>query len=140
MKFELDGTASQVTLDLTRFYADDDGNGNSESIRLQAYDDEHNLADEFVAVAESLSGDASLTFEVESGFSELVITSGAYDDSGEFIFGALSDGTDNSGVVSGSDTGSDFMVESIEFDYTPTDDSDISLMGVADTTTDTLLG
>ena len=140
LKFELEGTASQVTLDLIRFYADDDGNGNCESIRLQAYDDEHNLVEEFVAVAESLSGDASLTFEMESGFSELMITSGAYDDSGEFIYGALSDGTDNSGAVSDDGTGSDFMVESIAFDYTPTDDSDISLIGVADTTTDTLLG
>lgn len=128
LKFELSETVSQVMLNLTRFYSNEDGNGNAESIRVQAFNKEHHLLEEFVAVAENLSGESSLTFGVAEGFSELVVTSGAYDGD-EFIYGALSDGTGSSGAVTGSERNSDFMIEAIEFESTP-------LLGVAQTTAD----
>ena len=97
---------------MIRFYSNDDANGNSESIRIQAIDENKNMIGEVVAIADSIDGNSSLTFELESGFRELILTSGAYNDE-EFIYGALSDSEGNAILPTGEGMGSEFMIEAV---------------------------
>ncbi len=128
LKFELEEGATTAVLDLSSFYFDDDGEGNSESVRLQAFDAEGNLVEELIASADSDTGESTISFEVESGFSELVVSAGAYD--GErFVYGSLIN-AEGSSVESSSN--SEFLIDSIEFEFGETQDMDTQPYALVD--------
>ena len=137
LRFELTNVATNVVLNLKEFYSNDDGNGNSESVRVQVFDENNTLVKETTAVADSLSGDGSVALSVESGFKSLVVTSGAYQ-SDEFLFGSLADGTGTSSFGGNASGNSEFTIEAIEFEFGATsNDQFISLMGVNDNNMET---
>ena len=139
LKFELSETATKAVLNLERFYFDDDGNGNSESVRVQAFDENNTLVKEVIAIADSLSGNSSMALSVETGFKSLVVTSGAYQDDA-FLFGSLADATGSSSSGGNVVGNSEFMIEAIEFEFGSTDNEQfISLMGVNDNNIETLV-
>jgi hypothetical protein len=125
LRFDLDSPATKVTVDLTRFFLDDDANAFSynEAGRLQALDDQGNVVAEATFVANSASGNQSIVLDHAAGFSAVVISAGAYDGQGDFIFGAYAD---DAGLfasapytAAGKLYGSDFLLDSIEFELAP---------------------
>jgi hypothetical protein len=116
LRFQLDDPATLVTLDLTLFYANDDGNGNAESVRIQAFDLDGNQVAEVVSSASNSEGTASIQLEATEGFTALVVTSGVYDGA-DFVFGGLADETGILGQAPLIGTGSDFLIQSIEFAF-----------------------
>ena len=116
LRFTLRDLATRVTLDLTSFYADDDGNGNHESVRIQAFDAAGDVVAELVASAENSDGQSTVSLDVDTGFMTLVVTSGVYD-GGEFVFGGLADDAGGLGQAPSGSTGSDLLIEAIEFTY-----------------------
>ena len=95
LRFDLSQEATRVTVDLARFYVDDDANT-------------FNFKE--------------VTLDFAGGFSAVVLTAGAYHD-GTFVFGAYANdaGQYASDPYQGGGKlhGSDFVVEAIEFQLAP---------------------
>ncbi len=121
LKFDLLGDmATRVTIDVSRMYANDDG-ANYEAGRLQAFDDAGNLVDEVVFSAADSGHQQQATLEAAEGFSSIVVSAGAYDDT-TFVFGGYVDEAGDfttAPYVSSSQKGSDFMLEAVEFEFGP---------------------
>jgi hypothetical protein len=116
LRFELEDTATVVLVDLTLFYSDDDGNGNSESVRVQAFNADGEQVGELVSTADDLDGTATVRLQALEGFNSVVVTSGVYDGD-EFVFGGLADDNGELGQSPSASQGSDFMIEAIEFAF-----------------------
>ncbi|HNC53714.1 MAG TPA: hypothetical protein PLO14_16045, partial [Accumulibacter sp.] len=121
LRFDLDDSATKVTLNLSKLFADDDANllQHNEAGRLQALDEFGNTVGELRFVAKSSSGNQEVSLEASSGFRSLVITAGAYNAAGDFVFGAYA-GDDGQAVdpyqAAGKLHGSDFLIHNVEFE------------------------
>jgi len=92
-----------------------------EAGRLQALDNSGNVVAEIGFVADRSDGTKTVTLSHAAGFSSLVVTAGAYDGS-DFVFGAYAEGDGSFGAApynDGSWHGSDFLVDSVEFELVP---------------------
>jgi len=123
LRFDLDNAASRVTVDLTKFYVDDDANvfNYNEAGRLQALDAQGNVVAEVTFVADSTSGNKTVTLDHGDGFSSVVLTAGAYNGS-NFVFGAYANDAGAFATAPYNDGklhGSDFLLDSIEFQLAP---------------------
>ncbi len=121
LRFNLEAEASGVTVDLSRFYINDDGAMYYEAGRLRLLDASGNVVGETTFVADSAGGARTLSIDHAEGFSGLELSAGAYDGD-TFIFGAYADenGDFASAVFAdgaGKQHGSDFLVDWIEFDF-----------------------
>ena len=89
LRFDLSQEATRVTVDLARFYVDDDANtfNFNEAGRLQALDAQGQVVKEINFVADASGGNKEVTLDFAGGFSAVVLTAGAYHD-GTFVFGA----------------------------------------------------
>jgi len=123
LRFDLESPAARATVDLTRLFVGDDGNASGfvEAGRLQALDNSGNVVAEIGFVADRSDGTKTVTLSHAAGFSSLVVTAGAYDGS-DFVFGAYAEGDGSFGAApynDGSWHGSDFLVDSVEFELVP---------------------
>ena len=123
LRFELDQAANKVTVDLARFFLNDDGSVYAESGRLQVLDASGSVVGETVFSATATSGAMTVNLETEDAFSAVELTSGAYDGT-DFIFGAYADAGGDFGTAPYADAagklhGSDFLVDWVEFEFMP---------------------
>jgi hypothetical protein len=120
LRFDLDSEATKATVDLSRFFRDDDANvfNYNEAGRVQALDADGNVVAEQTFFANSSTGTQTVTLEYEEGFSVLVVTAGAYN-GGNFVFGAYANDAGGFAAApynNGKLHGSDFLLDSIEFE------------------------
>jgi hypothetical protein len=123
LRFELESPAARATVDLTRLFVADDGNASGfvEAGRLQALDEQGNVVAELSFAADRADGTKTVTLSHAAGFSSLVLTAGAYDGS-DFVFGAYAESDGSFAAAPYYDTswhGSDFLVDSVEFELVP---------------------
>lgn len=122
MRFQLAEEASSATVDLTRFYLQDDGLAFAEAGRLQAFDESGNLVGERTFTADRTSGNQQVTLNVAQGFHSLVVTAGVYNGA-TFVAGGYATPTGAFGSAplnsNGTLHGSDFMIDTVEFELLP---------------------
>jgi hypothetical protein len=129
LRFNLSQAATRVTVDLARFYVDDDANtfNFNEAGRLQALDAQGHVVKEISFAADTISGNKEVSMDYAGGFSAVVLTAGAYHD-GTFVFGAYANdaGQYASDPYQGGGKlhGSDFAVHAIEFQLAPVVNAD----------------
>jgi VCBS repeat-containing protein len=124
LRFDLSHDASRATLDLSRFYLQDDGLTFAEAGRVQAFDQNGNLVAEQSFVASSTTGNQEITLEAAGGFHSLVVTAGVYHGAdfveGGYATAAGAFGSD-SVLSDGKLHGSDFLIDAVEFEFLPAD-------------------
>ena len=130
LRFDLAAQANSVTVDLSRFFASDDGSMHFEAGRLRLLDSSGNVVAEMGFVADSTTGSKTVTLDAAAGFSSIELSAGAYNGS-DFVFGAYADaGGDFATAIytdsAGQAHGSEFLVDWIEVDF------QVPLVGVAD--------
>ena len=113
LRFELDGVATEATLEISRL---DTEGAFWESGRVQALDDQGNVVAEVLFNADDLAGDQPVQISSSQGFTQLVLTAGTYDGS-SFVYGALADDQgDYAAPANGAlSQGSDYLLDSVEF-------------------------
>jgi|GEM_PF-1111909 len=124
LRFTLDHVATRATVNLARFYVDDDANtfNYNEAGRLQALDAQGNVVAEVKFFAGNSSGAQSLTLDHAAGFSAIVLTAGAYNGS-TFVHGAYANDAGQFGtapyLAANALHGSEFLLDSAEFQLAP---------------------
>jgi hypothetical protein len=117
LRFELDGIATEATLEISRL---DTEGAFRESGRVQALDDQGNVVAEVLFNADDLAGDQPVQISASQGFTQLVLTAGTYDGS-TFVYGGLADdqGDYAAPADAGLSQGSDYLLDSVEFVFAP---------------------
>lgn len=109
----------------TDLYANESGNLD-EQARVQFFDESGILVDEYL-VTGSASGEVSMSFTTQSAFDYFVVTAGAYDGNGQFVYGSYAD--DNGVAASGEvNTGSELLIDAIQVGFRGSD----NVVNVAD--------
>jgi len=129
LRFDLNQTATGVTVDLARLEGDV-ASGLFEAGRLQLLDDMGSVVDELAFSAAAEVNEQLVTLGHDTGFSSVVLTAGVYNGE-DFVFGGLAD---NAGLYQsapqnlgdGTWNGSDYLVNAIEFEF-----GEITLVGIA---------
>jgi hypothetical protein len=116
LRFNLQHTATSVTLDLSRFQRADDGGALSESARVRLFDAQGNVVGEQVFTASTTAGDQSISLQLASGFVAVELTAGAYNGA-DFVPGAYVNAAGVFAAAPANGHGSDFMVDWAEFTW-----------------------
>ncbi|WP_374247339.1 cadherin-like domain-containing protein, partial [Zoogloea sp.] len=120
LRFDLADDATGVTVNLSRFFINDDGSLFTESGRLRLLDDSGNVVAETTFSAASAAGTQQVSLDAAGGFSAVELVAGAYDGT-DFVFGGYQDAAGGfGGGVTTDGTGqhgSDFMVDWVEFEF-----------------------
>lgn len=126
LRFNLETEATGVTVDLSRFFANDDGLGQSEAGRLRLFGANGEVVRESTFVADGATGERTISLGAAEGFTAVELSAGLYDD-GIFVFGGYANVEGGVGSTSNATAthGSDFMVDWIEFEVP------IDVVGVA---------
>ncbi|MBP6035306.1 MAG: PKD domain-containing protein, partial [Azonexus sp.] len=121
LRFNLDGEADAVTVNLSRFFIQDDGSLFAEAGRLRLLDANGAVVGEAVFHASSAAGSKQVTLTGQDHFVAVELNAGVYDGS-DFVFGGYANA--NGSFATGPTTdavggrhGSDFLVDSIEFNF-----------------------
>ncbi|MDW5284358.1 hypothetical protein R6Y90_05190, partial [Alteromonas macleodii] len=118
IRFDIDTSAMSGEIMFTDLYANESGNLD-EQARVQFFDESGNLVDEYL-VTGSASGEVSLNFTTQSAFDYFVVTAGAYDGNGQFVYGSYAD--DNGIAGSGEvNTGSELLIDAIQVGFRGSD-------------------
>ncbi len=120
LRFNLNTEATGVTLDLSRLYANDDLTGFNEAGRLRLLDANGAVVGESTFIANSSSGELTISLSADAGFTTVELTTGVYNGS-DFIFGGYGDMSGGLASAPYADSagkwhGSDFLVDWIEFE------------------------
>ena len=114
IRFDIDTSAMSGEIMFTDLYANESGNLD-EQARVQFFDESGNLVDEYL-VTGSASGEVSMGFTTQSAFDYFVVTAGAYDVNGQFVYGSYAD--DNGIAGSGeANTGSELLIDAIQVGF-----------------------
>ena len=125
IRFNIDTSAMSGEIMFTDLYANESGNLD-EQARVQFFDESGILVDEYL-VTGSASGEVSMSFTTQSAFDYFVVTAGAYDGNGQFVYGSYAD--DNGVAASGEvDTGSELLIDAIQVGFRGSD----NVVNVAD--------
>jgi len=121
LRIDLNGSATEVTLGLSRFFISDDGTLFVESGRVRLLDADGNVVGESVFQAESTTGLGTVTVASATSFTAIEISAGV-DDGNSFVFGGYADDDGSFGTApyvddSGRMHGSDFMLDWVEFRF-----------------------
>ncbi len=120
LRFNLADDATGVTVNLSRFFINDDGSLYTESGRLRLLDDAGNVVAETTFSAGSAAGSQQVSLHAAAGFSAVELVAGAYDGT-DFVFGAYQDAAGHAVPVAtdgaGQAHGSDFAVDWVEFEF-----------------------
>ncbi|MBL8450514.1 MAG: PKD domain-containing protein, partial [Dechloromonas sp.] len=121
LRFNLDGEADAVTVNLSRFFIQDDGSLFAEAGRLRLLDANGAVVGEAVFHANAASGNKQVTLTGQEHFVAVELNAGVYDGS-DFVFGGYANA--NGSFATGPTTdalggrhGSDFLVDSVEFNF-----------------------
>ena len=118
IRFDIDTSAMSGEIMFTDLYANESGNLD-EQARVQFFDESDNLVDEYL-VTGSDSGEISMNFTTQSAFDYFVVTAGAYDGNGQFVYGSYAD--DNGIAGSGeANTGSELLIDAIQVGFRGSD-------------------
>jgi large repetitive protein len=122
LRFQFDRDAQKATFELARFFLNDDGTSFAEAARVQAFDENGNLVGERYFTANSTAGDQTVSVEFGAGFRSVVVSTGALN-GGTFVYGAYANANGSfgtaPGVIDGKLKGSDFVIDSAEFEFAP---------------------
>ncbi len=144
LRFELDTLATEANFDFSQLNTEGELR---EAGRIQALNENGDVVSETLFVADGSSNNQQAQVSADEGFSQIILTSGAYDGN-TFVFGALVDEQGNfaSGPNETLSQGSDYLVNSAEFVFgaidnnqaasslpDETQDSTLPLIGVQDT-------
>ncbi|WP_232375928.1 PKD domain-containing protein [Alteromonas mediterranea] len=125
IRFNIDTSAMSGEIMFTDLYANESGNLD-EQARVQFFDESGILVDEYL-VTGSASGEVSMSFTTQSAFDYFVVTAGAYDGNGQFVYGSYAD--DNGVAASGEvNTGSELLIDAIQVGFRGSD----NVVNVAD--------
>jgi hypothetical protein len=119
LRFVLDEEANQITFQLSRFLANDDGTGLNEAGRLQLLDADGRLVEELFFYADQTDGTRQVSLSVAEGFTQAILSAGAQSGD-DFVYGGYGN-ADGSGfgaspfTANGSLHGSDYLVDSVQF-------------------------
>ena len=116
LRFELAQEATGVTVNLSRFFINDDGGLSVESGRLRLLDDSGAVVAETTFQATSATGSREVSLGWQDGFSAVELSAGAWDGT-DFVFGAYDGGAPIATDSAGKPHGSDFLVDWVEFDF-----------------------
>ena len=121
LRFNLDQEATEVTVNLSRFYINDDGGLFVESGLLRLRDSDGNLVGEKAFRAGNTAGTQQVSLAAAEGFVSVELLAGAYNGD-TFMFGGYSKADGSFGANAGPDAqgrvhGSDLMIDWIEFDF-----------------------
>jgi hypothetical protein len=121
LRIELDGSANEVSLGLSRFFINDDGSLFVESGRIRLLDADGNVVGESVFNADSAGGTRTVTVSSDTSFTAIEISAGV-DDGNAFVFGGYADDDGSFGSAPYTDSngrmhGSDFMLDWVEFRF-----------------------
>lgn len=117
LRFNLSFMAEEATINLSRFFAKDDGLAYNESGRLQAFNG-NTLVGEMNFTADSSNGNKSISLFADQGFDSLVLTAGDYQDD-QFVFGAYANSDGSFGAAPNTSHGSDFLVDLVVIGVPP---------------------
>ncbi|MBS0553614.1 MAG: hypothetical protein JSS47_13995, partial [Proteobacteria bacterium] len=120
LRFNLDAEATGVTVDLSRFYANDDALSYYEAGRLRLLDASGNVVGETTFVAGGTSGDRTISLDSSAGFTTVELSAGVYDGN-NFVFGGYADANGDFATARYTDAlgkqhGSEFLVDWVEFE------------------------
>jgi len=123
LRFTLDQEATQVTMNLSRFFINDDGTVFTEGGLLRLLDGNGQVVGETVFAANSASGNKQVTLSAAAGFVAVELMAGGYHGT-EFNFGSYVNPVNGLGSTvytdaNGVQHGSDFLVDWIEFQFAP---------------------
>jgi hypothetical protein len=118
LRFNLGSAATGVTLNLSRFFINDDGSVNAEAGVLRLLDAQGQVVGQQAFVANSSSGVQQVSVSGSTAFTAVELWAGA-SDGNAFVFGAYSN---NGSAVApytagGSLHGSDYLVDWVEFTF-----------------------
>jgi hypothetical protein len=116
LRFELAQEATGVTVNLSRFFINDDGGLSVESGRLRLLDDSGAVVAETTFQASNAAGTQAVSLAWQDGFSAVELSAGAWDGT-DFVFGAYDGGAPIATDSAGKPHGSDFLVDWVEFDF-----------------------
>ena len=116
LRFELATEATGVTVNLSRFFINDDGSLFAESGRLRLLDDSGAVVAETTFQASNAAGTQAVSLGWQDGFSAVELSAGAWDGT-DFVFGAYDGGAPIATDAAGKPHGSDFLVDWVEFDF-----------------------
>jgi hypothetical protein len=116
LRFDLEQGATEVTVNLSRFYLNDDSSLHAESGLLRVRDADGNVVAEQAFRPADSSGVQQVTLAAAQSFVAVELLSGAYHGS-DFVFGAYVNDDGTFGAEPTSAHGSDFMLDWIEFDF-----------------------
>ena len=116
LRFELATEATGVTVNLSRFFINDDGSLFAESGRLRLLDDSGAVVAETTFQASNAAGTQAVSLAWQDGFSAVELSAGAWDGT-DFVFGAYDGGAPIATDAAGKPHGSDFLVDWVEFDF-----------------------
>jgi hypothetical protein len=91
LRFELATEATGVTVNLSRFFINDDGSLFAESGRLRLLDDSGAVVAETTFQASNAAGTQAVSLAWQDGFSAVELSAGAWDGT-DFVFGAYDGG------------------------------------------------
>jgi hypothetical protein len=120
LRFDLDHEAKAATVNLSRFYVNDDGGVLVEAGLLRLIDSSGHVVGERAFQADSTSGARQIRVTSTEAFVAVELLAGAYDGE-QFVFGAYTDaegafGSPISTDPDGAYHGSEFMLDWIEFE------------------------
>lgn len=118
LRFNLAEAAQAVTLNLSSFFAADDGSAYAEGARVRVFDGGGNLVGETFVTANSLGGNQLVELNSAQAFRSVEISAGARKGDGSFSYGAYNNGDGSFGseiYTAGTKHGSDFLLDGISF-------------------------
>ncbi len=121
LRFNLDQEATKVTVNLSRFFINDDGGLLVESGLLRLLDAAGHVVGEKAFRAGSTAGTQQVSLAAADGFVAVELMAGAYNGD-SFVFGGYTKADGTFGASAGPDAqgsvhGSDFMLDWIEFNF-----------------------
>jgi hypothetical protein len=121
LRFTLDREATEVSVNLSRFYLNDDGGLLVESGLLRLIDSAGNVVAEKGFRADNATGTQQVTLAAAAGFVAVDVLAGAYDGD-TFVFGGYAKADGSFGSDAGADAfgnvlGSDFLLDWVEFQF-----------------------
>ena len=137
LRFDLAEEATEVTFGVNRLFVDDDGTGFAEAGRVQLFNAAGDLVAEEIFVADSSTGDQTVTVAADEGFTSVIFTAGLTDDD-QFVFGGYATGTGEFGSGPFTDgtreRGSDYVLDFLEFTFEATPATNLDETGEQITT------
>jgi large repetitive protein len=115
LRFNLTQSATSVTMNLSRFFINDDGGVMAEAGLVRLLDAQGNVVGQQAFTANGSTGAQQVTASAAAGFVAAEVWAGAYNGN-DFVFGAYASAS-NTAVPPSATHGSEFLLDWIEFSF-----------------------